>query len=171
MKTITDGMRRGRHTSYRIPFSQWLVTVGGTAPLVGLYVEVDGLEPFLHVEAGTSLPYPRQVAVAYDVGIGIVCAEAFQQLVHGVFLCRGARVVGVSLPVESALVADAYAVGVVASGVSACHVFGSAGVYLAVLGDVVVVAYGAEAACQVACLEVFYAEVLVCTGGGAVDYD
>lgn len=44
--------------------------------------------------------------------------------------------------IEAALVADAYGVGVVVQGVGSYHRLGTAGVDLAVAGDVVVVADG-----------------------------
>ena len=134
-------------------------------------MEVDGFEPFLHVEAGTALAHPGQVAVADDLGIGIVCAEALQQLCHASLLGRSAGVGGMAVAVEAALVADADAVGVVAAGVGARHFLGTAGIDFAVFGDVVVVADGLEAARLVAGFEVFYREVLGGSRSGTVDDD
>ena len=134
-------------------------------------MEVDGFEPFLHVEAGTALAHPGQVAVADDLGIGIVCAEALQQLYHRALLGLGAGVGGMAVAVEAALVADADAVGVVAEGVGARRLLGTAGKDFAVLRDVVVVADGLEPPRLVAGFEVFYREVPGDSRGGTVDDD
>ena len=134
-------------------------------------MEVDGFEPFLHVEAGTALAHPGQVAVADDLGIGIVGAEALQQLYHRALLGLGAGVGGMAVAVEAALVADADAVGVVAEGMGTRHLLGTAGIDFAVFGDVVVVADGLEAARLVTGFEVFYREVLGGSRGGTVNDD
>ena len=73
--------------------------------------------------------------------------------------------------IESAFVADADGVGVVMLGVCADGWLGAAGVDGAVLGDVVVVADGGEAACLVAGFKGCHGEVLGDAGGGAVDDD
>ena len=134
-------------------------------------MEVDGFEPFLYVEAGTALAHPGQVAVADDLGIGIVCAEALQQLCHASLLGRSAGVGGMAVAVEAALVADADAVGVVVLGMGAGHFLGTAGIDFAVFGDVVVVADGLEASRLVAGFEVFYREVLGGSRSGTVNDD
>ena len=107
----------------------------------------------------------------YDVGVGEIGSETFQQFGHRPLLRCGARVGRLAVGVESALVAYAYAVGVVVLGVCSCHLFGPAKVDESVARDVVVVAYGAEAACLVARFKVFHAEAAVCSGGRAMDDD
>ena len=109
--------------------------------------------------------------MADDLGIGIVGAEALQQLCHRALLGLGAGVGGMAVAVEAALVADADAVGVVAEGVGARHFLGTAGIDFAVFGDVVVVADGLEASRLVAGFEVFYREVPGDSRGGTVDDD
>ena len=109
--------------------------------------------------------------MADDLGIGIVCAEALQQLCHASLLGRSAGVGGMAVAVEAALVADADAVGVVAAGVGARHFLGTAGIDFAVFGDVVVVADGLEASRLVAGFEVFYCEVLGGSRSGTVNDD
>ena len=136
-----------------------------------LSVEADVLEPLLHIEAWTCLVDPWQVTVPYDVGIGKICSETLQQFGHRPLLRCGARVGRLAAGVESALVAYAYAVGVVVLGVCSDHLFGPAKVDESVAGDVVVVAYGAETACLVARFKVFHAEAVVCPGGRAMDDD
>ena len=83
----------------------------------------------------------------------------------------GAGVGRDAVGIEAALVADAYGVGVVVLGVSSYHRLGSAGVDLAVAGDIVVVADGYEAAGLVAGFEGLNTEAVVCPGSGAVDDD
>ncbi len=134
-------------------------------------IEVDVLEPLLHVEAGAGLADPGEVAVTDDLGIGVVGAEALQQLYHGALLGRRAGVGGIAVLVEAALVADADGAGVVVLGVGTYHLFGTAGIDLPVLGDVVVVTDGAEATCLVARLKVCDREVVSDTSGGTVNYD
>ena len=109
--------------------------------------------------------------MADDLGIGIVGAEALQQLYHRALLGLGAGVGGMAVAVEAALVADADAVGVVAEGVGTRRLLGTAGKDFAVLRDVVVVADGLEAARLVAGFEVFYREVPGDSRGGTVDDD
>ena len=103
---------------------------------------MDLLEPFAGVETGTGLADAGEVAVTEDLGIGEVDAEAAEQFFHGDLLCFGTGVGRTTLGIESAFVADAYAVLVEVEGVGAYFVLGSAGVEGAVAGDVVVVADG-----------------------------
>lgn len=56
-------------------------------------------------------------------------------------------------------------------GVGSYHRLGSAGVDLAVAGDVIMIANGYEAAGLVAGFEGLNTEAAVCPGGGAVDDD
>ncbi len=58
-----------------------------------------------------------QVAVSHEAGVGVVGSEGADEHVQGVTLPGGAGVGGVSVVVQAALVADAYAVGIVAAGV------------------------------------------------------
>ena len=101
---------------------------------------MDLLEPFAGVETGTGLADAGEVAVTEDLGIGEVEAEAAEQFFHGDLLCFGAGVGRTTLGIESAFVADAYAVLVVVESVGAYFVLGAAGVEGAVAGDVVVIA-------------------------------
>lgn len=100
------------------------------------------LEPLGGVEARTGLVDAWQVAVAHNLGIGIVGAEALQQALHRLLLRRCARVGGATLGVETTLVAHTNAVGIVVAGVGAYLGFGTTRIYYAVARDVVVVADG-----------------------------
>ena len=136
-----------------------------------LDVEIDVLEPLLHVEARAGLLDPWQVSVAYDLGIGIVDGQVLQKAYQGSLLGWGAGVGRIAVLVQAALIADADAVGIVVSGVSANLSLRSARVEGAVLGDIVVVADGFETSGEVAGFQVFYREVLGRTGCRAVQYD
>ena len=109
--------------------------------------------------------------MAEDGGIGIVEAEAMEEFLHRHLLSEGTSVGRFAVGIESALIADADAVGIVVSGVSANLSLRSARVEGAVLGDIVVVADGFETSCEVAGFQVFYREVLGRTGCRAVQYD
>ena len=100
----------------------------------------------LSIEAGTVLVDAREVAVAEDDGFGVIDAKRLEQGVQSGFLRCSARVLGTALGVETALVADADAVLVVVAGMGAGEVLVAGLIYLAVAGDVVVVAGEAEAA-------------------------
>ena len=134
-------------------------------------MEVDFFEPFLGVEARALLANAWEVSMAEDGGIGIVEAEAVEEFLHRHLLGEGAGVGRLAVGIESALIADGDAVGVVVSGVSADLSLWSARVEGAVLGDVVVVADGFETSGEVTGFQVFYREVLGRTSCRAVQYD
>ena len=73
--------------------------------------------------------------------------------------------------VETTLVADSDAVGIVVAGVSPHLGFRTAGIDHAILRDVVVVADALEASCLVAGFQLLYREVLVNTCGTAMYHD
>ena len=88
----------------------------------------------------------REVTVTEDDGFGVIDAKRLEQGVQSGFLRCSAGVLGTALGVETALVADADAVLVVVEGMGAGEVLVTGLIYLAVAGDVVVVAGEAEAA-------------------------
>ena len=136
-----------------------------------LEMKVDFFQPLLDIIAGTGFSDPWEVSVADDFGIGIVEAEAMEEFLHRHLLSEGTSVGRFAVGIESALIADADAVGIVVSGVSANLSLRSARVEGAVLGDVVVVADGFETSGEVTGFQVFYREVLGRTGCRAVQYD
>jgi len=81
-----------------------------------------------------------EVAMAEDVGIRVGFLQATEQAQQGAFLAGCAGVVGFAVLVETALVADAERVLVVAYGVGTHQLFVARLVCPAVAGDVVVVA-------------------------------
>ena len=94
-----------------------------------------------------------------DLGIGIVVQQAAEQGLHGVLLSWGAGVVGFALLIETAFVADAYRMGIVAAGMSTYFFLWATAVYLTVFRDVVVIADALEASTQMAGLKVFQRKV------------
>ena len=112
-----------------------------------------------------------QVSVSEDYCLWVLAVEMHEQLFHRLLLGGGAGVGGIAVDIESAFVADADRVGVVVLGVCADDRLGAAGVCGAVLGDVVVIADGGEAARLVAGFEGRHGEVLGDAGGGAVNDD
>ena len=134
-------------------------------------MEVDVFEPVSNIEARTVLSDIRQVAMAQDLGIGIIHAQAMQQFLHRHLLCQGTGVGGMAVRVESALIADTYGVGVVVAGMSPCDALRPAGIEGAVLGDVIVIADGVEAACLMTGFQLFNSEVLVHSRGAAMHHN
>lgn len=134
-------------------------------------MEVDVFEPVSNIEARTVLSDIRQVAVAQDLGIGIIHAQAMQQFLHRHFLCQGTGVGRMAVLVESALIADTYGVGVVVAGMSPCDALRPAGIEGAVLGDVIVIADAVEAAGLMTGFQLFNSEVLVHSRGAAMHHN
>ena len=73
-------------------------------------------------------------------GAGVTPMEVLEQPSHGSLLFSRSRVGGLTADVETALVADAYLVGVVVQAVGADHPFRTSWLYLSVTTDHVVVA-------------------------------
>ena len=94
-----------------------------------------------------------------DLGVGIVVQQAAEQGLHGVLLGRGAGVSGFAFLIKTAFVADAYRVGIVATGVCTHFFLWATAVYLTILRDVEVIANAFEASAQVAGLEVYQRKV------------
>ena len=134
-------------------------------------MEVDVFEPLLGVEAWTILANAGEVTMTEDGGIGVVEAEALEEFLHRYLLCEGTGVGRFAIGIESALIADGDAVGVVVSDVSTDLSLWAARVEGTILGDVVVVADGFETSCEVAGFQVFDCEVLCHTRGTAMQYD
>ena len=134
-------------------------------------MEVDVFEPLLGVEAWTILANAGEVTMTEDGGIGVVEAEALEEFLHRYLLCEGTGVGRFAIGIESALIADGDAVGVVVSDMSTDLSLWAARVEGTILGDVVVVADGFETSCEVAGFQGFDCEVLCHTRGTAMQYD
>ena len=91
------------------------------------------------IEAGAVLARV-QVVVADDQGAGVTPVQVFEQLSHGLLLCLGARVGGLSADIQATLVADADGVAVVVQAVGPDQKLGPARLHLSVAADDVVVA-------------------------------
>jgi hypothetical protein len=122
------------------------------------------------IEAGTRLSGAREVTMAEDVGVGIVCPQTAQQGMKGGFLFTGPGVSGKTLGCQAALVADADAVLVVMAGMGTGEVLVTGVIDMAVLGDVIVVAGETETGI-VAGDEVLNGEPTVAARGAAVNDD
>ena len=94
-----------------------------------------------------------------------------EEVLHRTELGRGAGVGWMAVGIETALIADADAVGIVMSGMGADFFLGTARVEVAILRDVIVVTDGAEATSLVAGFESLYREVLRNLGGRTVNDD
>ena len=127
-------------------------------------MEVDVFEPLLGVEAWTLLADAGEVTMTENGGIGIVEAERVEEFLHRYLLGEGTGVGWLAVGIESALIADSDAVGIVVSGVSADLSLWAARVEGTILGDVVVIADGFETSGEVAGFQGFDCEVLCHTG-------
>lgn len=125
------------------------------------------------VETGTGLVEAGgQVAVAADVGLGVVLVEFAQQGDEGDFLFHRAGVGGTAVDVESAFIAHPDAVVVEAAAMRPDVVEGPAGMGDAVAGDVEMVAdVGKAALFDVAAAEGFDRKILVFAGSAAMHHD
>lgn len=109
-----------------------------------LEMEVDFLQPFPDIEARTALANPGEVAMTKDLGIGIVEDETVEKVFQRCFLGWSASVSRLAFLVETTLVADTDAMGVVVAGVSALLALWTAGIDHAILRNVIVVTDGVE---------------------------
>ena len=81
-------------------------------------MEVDFLQPFLDIEARTALVNPGEVAMAKNLGTGIVEGETVEEVFQRCFLGWSASVGRLAFLIETTFVADSDAVGVVVTGVN-----------------------------------------------------
>ena len=81
-------------------------------------MEVDFLQPFLDIKARTALANPGEVAMTQNLGIGIVEGETVEEVFQRFLLGWSASVGRLAFLVETTLVADSDAVGVVVAGKS-----------------------------------------------------
>lgn len=96
-------------------------------------------------ETGTCFGDVRQLAVAENLGIGVVVFQRLQQGPQGVLLGLGAGVGWMAVGEQTTLIADTDRVGVVVAGMGTDEVLVSGLVGLPVARDVVVIAGEAEA--------------------------
>jgi hypothetical protein len=92
--------------------------------------------------------------VTEDLCVGVICLQTAEQSHEGSLLGRSPRIVGLAVGVEASFVADAYRMGIVASGMGTYHLLRATTVYFAILRDIVVIADGLVASCQVTGFEI-----------------
>ena len=131
-------------------------------------MEVDSLQPFPDIEARTALVNPGEVAMAKNLGTGIVEGETVEEVFQRILLGWSASVGRLAFLIETTFVADSDAMGVVVAGMSPHLGFWTAGIDHAILRNVIVVTDGVETTCLVAGFQGFYREVLVNTCGTAM---
>ena len=109
--------------------------------------------------------------MAAEAAAGIVAQQQHYEHPQGVFLKIGAGIGWMSVRIESAFVADAQTVGVVAADMRTglCH--GTERLYIAVPADVIVITCAGEAPAQVVCRQVVLRIAAVAAGGGTMDDD
>ena len=123
------------------------------------------------VEARTVLADIRaELAVAQDAGVRIVRLQLAEQIEERTLLGVGAGVGRPALLVQTAFVADADAVVVPAGGMGTDVMDGTATVYLAVAGDIEVVANLSKTTLQVATAQSLDREIDIATRRAAMDY-
>ena len=127
-------------------------------PLFGLYLAVA-------VEVGTEVAVPAKAAA------GIVAQQQHDEHPQGMFLKIGTGIGGMPSFVEPTFIADADAVGVVASGMRAGTFQRPERLYITVLTDVKMITCAGEAPAQVVCCQVVFRIAAVAAGGGTVDND
>ena len=122
------------------------------------------------IEGGTGLE-GIEVVVAEDEGTGEALLELAEEKEEGLALLGGAGVLGLTVLIEAAFVADADGGAVVVLTVGTDLVKGTTGQTGAVAADVVVVADIAEASALVVAAHLFGRVFLSGTRGGAVEDD
>ena len=123
------------------------------------------------VEARTVLADIRaELAVAQDAGVRIVRLQLAEQIEERTLLGVGAGVGRPALLVQTAFVADADAMVVPAGGMGTDVMDGTATVYLAVAGDIEVVANLSKTTLQVATAQSLDREIDIATRRAAMDY-
>jgi hypothetical protein len=126
-------------------------------PLFGLYLTV-------MVAVGT------EVAVSAEPTAGIVAQQELDEHAEGVFLKRGTGVGGFAMLVQSAFVADADAVGIIAADVCAGFLHRTKGFDVAIAADVIMVSGFTESATDMIGGKIVFRIAAIAAGSGTV-YD
>lgn len=104
-----------------------------------LYVEMNVGKPLLDIETWTLLVNAREISMTQDLGFRIVGTETLQKLSHRSLLGWRAGVGRMTIGIQTTLVTDANAVGVVMTGMSARLRLRTARINHSVLRDVIVI--------------------------------
>ena len=102
-------------------------------------MEMNVGKPLLDIETGTLLVNTREISMTQDLGFRIVGTETLQKLSHRRLLrwCAGVGRAGIGI--QTTLVTDADAVGVVMTGMSSRLRLRTARINHSVLRDVIVI--------------------------------
>ena len=104
-----------------------------------LYVEMNVGKPLLDIETWTLLVDTGEISMTQDLGFRIVGTETLQKLSHRSLLGWRAGVGRMTIGIQTTLVTDANAVGVVMTGMSARLRLRTARINHSVLRDVIVI--------------------------------
>ena len=102
-------------------------------------MEMNAGKPLLDIETWTLLVNAREISMTQDLGFRIVGAETLQKLSHRSLLGWRAGVGRTTIGIQTTLVTDADAVGVVMTGMSARLRLRTARINHSVLRDVIVI--------------------------------
>lgn len=119
----------------------------------------------------TRTSFVGEFIVTVDCGVGELFEKHFAEGVHHVALLVGAGVLGTAVAVQTADIADADGVGVVAYAMGSHLTEGTTGTDSAVAIDDIVVAARTEAALAMPTVYFFDCHVLTLFGGRTVKYD
>ncbi len=128
-------------------------------------------EPLVGFDHAVCVCVGREVAVSADAAAGKELLQLPDKLPERAALCRRTGVCRTSAAVETALVTDAYRVGVEAFRMGADAVERTGGVHRSIRADVVVIACAVEAAPAVHPVEGFRRECRVSPRGAAMHHD
>lgn len=134
-------------------------------------MEMDGGEPLLDIERWTLLVNTWEISMTQNLGFGKVGTETLQKLSHCCLLRWRAGVGRTGIGIQTTLVTDADAVGIVMTGMSSWLRLRMARINLSVLRDVIMVTDVTETSGKMTRLQFAYREVLGNSGGTAVDDD
>ena len=128
------------------------------------------LQPLLNRKTRTLFSYTRKIPVPENRGIRKILAETLEKLLHRHFLRQGTGISRLPVLIQTTLVADADAVGIVVAGMSTHLTLRAARIERTILCDVVVVAHRLETSCLMAGFQSLYGKILVHTGCTAVQH-
>ena len=107
-------------------------------------MEMDGGKPLLDIERWTLLVNAREISMPQDLGFRIVGTETLQKLSHRSLLRWRAGVGRTTIGIQTTLVTDAYAAGVVMTGMCTRLRLRTARINHSVFRDVIVITDAAE---------------------------
>ena len=106
-----------------------------------------------------------------EAAAGIIAQQQHYEHPQGVFLKIGAGIGRMSVRIESAFVADAQTVGVVAADMRTGAVSWDGASLYRVPADIIVITCAEEALAQVVCCQIMFGIATVTAGSGTVDDD